>query len=243
MTSNKTKPKSTFSEAVIRKDDVGEFQAGYFIMPSNPAKPPTLPNVARPSPSKRKQHASSSHTPKKCDSPSKKEDRRENFKERSPCKADSEPAKGNIHFLLTPSNIKKSSTIPIPLKSSNSVQDFILNQCASPVDDDCSDSKRSGRWAGPAFGNSPSPSSLPLPNFPPFSSSYGSPPSSLKLNELALKPWKDVADWDYQSWSCSDHVKGVCELSSSPDPPNLADLSFELRRLLNIRSEVPPIAL
>lgn len=117
------------------------------------------------------------------------------------------------------------------------------------------------RWAGPAFSNAPPPSSLPIPDFPPFNPSQSAATSSLSSSPLPTSPimstsppvpgpsmfvpqqpmmmYREPLQYvpPHQPPVIYSHVayNGFpLHVVYEPSQPSLAELSTDLRRMLNI---------
>lgn len=114
------------------------------------------------------------------------------------------------------------------------------------------------RWAGPAFSNAPPPSSLPLPDFPPFSPSLSSsPPTSSPASQSSSSASSSSTTTSFlQNHYSQEPFFMQAPLYPAPYPhfnahfsfaeatpahhgyhPSLAELSTDLRRMLNIASD------
>jgi len=169
-------------------------------------------------------------------------------------------AKGEI--LLTPGSFSASTTKSVSVPVSPKQQYFEYSSPpmhkgtpptpSSPSKDILSTSPTSaGRWAGPAFGNAPHPSNLPLPQWTSESQSLStSPPahdSGLYLQ--AYPPHTPPPTHHFLPPSPSGrpdipfssipvvpfpYVGSAHVPPMIPSPPSLDQLSTDLRRLLNI---------
>eukprot|EP01110_Echinostelium_bisporum_P013012 TRINITY_DN821_c0_g1_i1.p1 TRINITY_DN821_c0_g1~~TRINITY_DN821_c0_g1_i1.p1 ORF type:complete len:190 (+),score=47.10 TRINITY_DN821_c0_g1_i1:198-767(+) len=169
----KTPKKNTFSVSPADKEDIGDFQAGYFVMPD--AKDTTNINKTK--------------TQRKPASPTK------NHQHGSPSKKQHQPRTTNTS----------------PQKQLNYGKENVDTARVTLQEKD------SKRWAGPAFGNAPPPSSLPLPDFTSFSSE---PTPFVPLSHPQTLPLPNMYYY--------------APALSPAFPPNLAQLSTDLRKLLNI---------
>ncbi|EFA77048.1 hypothetical protein PPL_09801 [Heterostelium album PN500] len=243
--------KASFSEAVVNKTDVGEFQEGYFIMSTPDDQKMRRPNISnnynKNSPQRRSRTPPQQQStgmsddviqkPLKQFTPKQQKHYQQPQQQQQQSTASySSPPGLSLPLdglLLTPANITKitsyaqhqdpiqqQSTMTVdfnttPKKNNNkpfiqqtSQQNFKQQQqqCSikntsystSPPRYDSpkksSSSPQSTCWAGGAFNNSPSPSSLPIPNFEDF--------------------------------------------QSQPTVPDLQSMTFDLRKLLNITPTV-----
>jgi hypothetical protein len=116
-------------------------------------------------------------------------------------------------------------------------------------------SPQTTRWAGPAFSNAPPPSSLPLPDFPPFlpsssppsaSSSSSSSPSSSPPSQSVPATIPILYYPDPRYYIQTPHIYTPPQFSVQfaysdiPQPPSLAQLSMDLRKMLNINEQPIP---
>lgn len=112
-------------------------------------------------------------------------------------------------------------------------------------------SPTSSRWAGPAFSNAPPPSSLPIPDFPPFAPPQ-SPPTSpahpqvipSTSNILAQSPHSHQEAYFYAPLAYSQIPQPHTIYFPNPFPyapvPSLDQLSLDLRRMLHINEQPIP---
>jgi hypothetical protein len=165
--------------------------------------------------------------------------------------------------LMTPgsflsSNPKLATSSPKQVYSS--AYETPTKNAPAPVSKDCLSTSPtgSGRWAGPAFGNAPHPSNLPLPEFPPMASpSILHAPRPLESYLSTSPPGHDpYLGMVYQHPPSPPphylpHSPPSTHLSSIPvvpfpyvgvmpvtPPLSLAQLSTDLRRMLNI-NDIP----
>jgi len=216
----KTRKTNTFSQVNISNNEVGFFQDGHFVM-SDPnskenegTKNKNSFKVDR-SPSRRKQ-TSDSALP--ASPPQAK-------KSQQPYFVDTPKKDSKGDNLLTPGNLstKAARSSQLQCTEAKSSPSFSANYSKDPTS--CSP-PNSGRWAGPAFGNAPHPSSLPLPEWElkPTKASVSNIPSY-------SSPVQSSADMLYHSISV---VPFPYVESAIPPPPSLTQLSIDLRKLLNI---------
>lgn len=245
--------KNTFSQVAVAQTEVGDFQGGYFVMTdATSTKENDCPYKSRPhnklerSPGRRKHQTNESNAPS---SPNK--ERHSKFendlkKPFADVKTRTEQLPGG--FLASPT--KKAPASPKQLHLENYDQKYSKDSLSSSP-------PSSGRWAGPAFGNAPHPSSLPLPEFPPMSIQAVSTPSHMSQDSYLSKspPTHDGAfhGMVYQphphflssspppSQSSIPAIPfsyvGIHQFPQAPLPapsPSLAQLSTDLRRMLNI---------
>jgi len=152
----------------------------------------------------------------------------------------------------SPKQVHSAPYYEVPIKNSPSSKDCLST---SPT--------ASGRWAGPAFGNAPHPSTLPLPEFPPMASlpiPTSRPQESYLSNSPPGRDRDPYHGMVYQPPSTPPHFVSQSppsgHLSSIPVVPfpyvghampatpslSLAQLSTDLRRMLNINDIPSPIA-
>jgi len=253
--------KNTFSQAAIIQSEVGDFHGGYFVMPdayaikeNNPPKTKNSHKAER-SPARRKLHVDSATL----SSPIK-----ERIKiDVHTCKKPQSPPVEIIlndcgkEMLLTPGSFSVSNTkLALPVPS----QQLFEYSCVSAHNGlpPCSPNKdfmstsppSSGRWAGPAFGNAPHPSTLPLPE-------WTSECSLSSHSILSSSPPVHDGGFYHQGMAYQAHsypqsppvTRSDIPLSSIPavpfpyvdsvspttlPSPSLAQLSTDLRRMLNI---------
>lgn len=244
---------NTFSNTVVHNNEVGEFQGGYFIMPddSNHSLKKKAPSPARrkhsepPLPSLKSTYSPSTtpnkknHTPPSSYSP-------------SPVVVVSEKEinkTGSEYELLTPASISKTAIKPVPTKQNN-IQSFILDtpdkRSPSKMNDIASSapttpssslplaqpSTPSCRWAGPAFGNAPHPSTLPIPCFPPARAA--TVPADADQQASYFYAHGRSLSVDSSLSSLSSYPQQDTRSHSPPTHPDLDQLSIDLRRMLNI---------
>ena len=290
-----TKSRSNFSQAAVNKSDVGEFQAGYFVMADMPYQPQPQhkqknnnnKTLERHSSMVEKRNQRPPQQPHRTRSTNDLESHNNNTREgdnhvspgrlttsphRSPTRNNNN--KRNSRSPPQPpshnpqSNHNESNNLPLsppkPRKASNErhaaspPQQQHRVESGSPPKDK-GPSPTPNRWAGPAFSNAPPPSSLPLPDFPPFLSS--SPPSSTptltpSVSSLAstTSPLPFLTPVVPQYQEPAHFFIHQPPLFSAPYPhynahysfaeatpahsiPSLAQLSTDLRKMLNITSE------
>jgi hypothetical protein len=153
--------------------------------------------------------------------------------------------------LLTPGSFSLPHIKPNPVSPKQYFDTQLCKTPCSPGKDMLSTSPPgSGRWAGPAFGNAPHPSSLPLPEWTGFSMS-SSPPVHDGVQGMMYQVHPSVYPSSpaplYSSPSTTRSDIPVSSIPVVPFPyvdsvspallstsPSLAQLSTDLRRMLNI---------
>lgn len=250
--------KNTFSQANISQSEVGDFQGGYFVMSDASASkendsPPKAKNKAERSPARRKQYANDGVV---IPVPPKERGSKIDFQDckkllpQSSIELKKECIKGEI--LLTPGSFATSNTKSPKQAHTQFFEPPHKGSLPSPPNKDLmSTSPPPGRWAGPAFGNAPHPSALPLPEWTAPSLST-SPPVHDGVQHLHRILYSNLmypqSSQPYSPFSpsmslCSDAppssipvVPFPYVVSSPPAtvPPSLAQLSTDLRRMLNI---------
>lgn len=284
--SNKSRS-SNFSQAAVNKSDVGDFQAGYFVMADMPHQPQIkLKN----------HHNNNNNNYNKIERQEKRNHRPPHQRARSISDLDLdnidiqlEIKKGgeiNVSYgrLPTPPhrsptrNNKRNSRSPSLTPQSTNMdsnnltlsppkarkaphherhvdrdREYRESVSHSPPKDK-GPSPTPNRWAGPAFSNAPPPSSLPLPDFPPFSLSVSpvssSPPSSSPLSSSPPESSSaSVIHYQEQFFvqpplypAPYPHFNAHFSFAEAPahygyNPPSLVQLSTDLRRMLNIVSD------
>lgn len=259
--------KNTFSQGTITQNEVGDFQGGYFVMPDataskeNDHPPKTAKNnhkVER-SPARRKQSTDNSLS-----SPNKERIKPEYqaCKKVQPhveqCQKDSQKdtkdaLKGEL--LLTPSSfsihhVKTQQASPKQAQYFEHPGTYVQKTSppSSPNKYLLSTSPTSGRWAGPAFGNAPHPSSLPLPDWTESSMSTSPPVHDAGLYHpgIVFQAHPPVFPHSPSQYSTLHEVTPFSSIPVVPFPyvdsvppapstsPSLAQLSIDLRRMLNI---------
>ncbi|EGG13742.1 hypothetical protein DFA_11503 [Cavenderia fasciculata] len=170
--------KATFSEAVVNKTDVGEFQEGYFIMSTADETLMRRPHINKNSPQRKKtQYTQQQQAPSNTTNddkplkPSKQSKSTEILL--TPASlfvndSDSTPSKKHLVAYSSSnnnSNYKSTPTSTTKSYNNNNNNNNFTKTSSSPVSP-----QSSSCWAGGAFNNSPAPNSLPIPNFDDWSS-------------------------------------------------------------------------
>jgi hypothetical protein len=251
--------KNTFSQTAITQNEVGDFHGGYFVMPDASASkendhPPRskITHKVERSPARRKQHANDPLP----SSPVKERTKTELQISKPP--QQSPPVDINLmdclkaELLLTPSSFSLPPNKSNPQVSPKQYFDpygiqLHKNPLSSPGKDMLSTSPPpSGRWAGPAFGNAPHPSALPLPEWTNFSVPSSPPahdggsglqgmvypanPSAYPLSPSVARSDIPLSSIPVVPFPYVDSASPAL-LSTSP---SLTQLSTDLRRMLNI---------
>lgn len=168
---NGNKKATTFQDAVVAKSDVGEFAGGYFIMPGSEQDNLKLkkPNIhyQKNSPQRKKLPPTvNQFEQQKQHETNDKQNSSNNNITKTPKKEPQLKILEPIELLLTPAFLQKESSFT----SENSTP--VKGKFNTPPSRNSPNKKVSSPtnsappcWAGGAFNNSPSPSSLPIPNF------------------------------------------------------------------------------
>jgi len=129
-------------------------------------------------------------------------------------------------------------------ESNNSSVSNIHVESGSPMKDK-GPSPLPTRWAGPAFSNAPPPSSLPIPDFPPFPQAQGPQASSSSPTEFLTHTHTMTYQEQFFPMVYSSPVPfthyhhnghhSFAEIGHGHQ--SLAQLSTDLRKMLNITSE------
>jgi len=280
---HKPRSNASFSQAAVAKSDVGDFQEGYFVMADMPSLPQQRNKTERTqrkneypnnrqqqrerstkeieqllqrdgesnfsngrtttSPNRsptRNKRTTNSHSPQRHQNPT--------YTDPSSTVAPSSPHRPHKAHSQTHMHYEKR------VERSESSPSFSLS--GSPPKDKGPSPPAPNRWAGPAFSNAPPPSSLPIPDFPPFNPSSPvdllstSPPTSTPLPGPTFVPQQSPVMYHealppqyitmlpqqppvytpvaYHAYPL--HL--AYEIPTSP--PSLAQLSTDLRRMLNI---------
>jgi len=233
---------NTFSNPVVNNTEVGDFQGGYFIMPDdsnglkkNAHSPSRRKHSEPPLPNFPKKSTSPSSTPKKSQSPpSSYQDvtyyettkgGSQPIEFMTPGKPASSKSTAFQSFITnTPDKSEYTKDIPMSAPSTPSPMHNRDTQSSTPC----------YHWAGPAFGNAPHPSSLPIPEFP------------------AVQPTIATAPGPYfyahgRSLSVDSSLSSMNSYPQDPrsqSPPthqSLDQLSIDLRRMLNIGGNETPV--
>lgn len=279
-TYNKQHPKmprknATFSQGALHKTDVGEFQDGYFVMAeatkenkprtknnyhNNPNKtterhPPlerhksdTLPN--RPP---QQQHRGRSAQDLYSNNSRQEGDSNVSPQRSSPTRSPNRNRRNSPNS--QPHLDNQAPLSPHKPRKAQYEKHVDRTESLSPVSGsppkDKGPSPTSSRWAGPAFSNAPPPSSLPLPEFPPFQSS--SAPSPAPQPVSAPQPIPQPSHYPTYHPEPYYYVHPVYPLPPAPShysnftfpygpaSPSLDQLSLGLRQMLHINEQVPPI--
>lgn len=273
-TNNKSHPTKSrnFSQAAVNKSDVGDFQAGYFVMadPMPQHKPKTNKTLER-HPSEKRNQRPPQQTVHRARSTN-------DMDTSSPRESDINVSHGRLPTSphRSPNRNKRNSHSP-PQPQYSSQSDFsspqkplkahVERECGSPIKEKRTSTSPPNRWAGPAFSNAPPPSSLPIPDFPPFApnspsispSSSPPPPSSPPLQSSAptnmfLTPvpiqepqfFAQPPMYAYRphplAYQAHHHLAYADYSYSSQGGSNsLAQLSTDLRRMLNIAEQPQPV--
>eukprot|EP01111_Echinosteliopsis_oligospora_P018432 TRINITY_DN844_c0_g1_i2.p1 TRINITY_DN844_c0_g1~~TRINITY_DN844_c0_g1_i2.p1 ORF type:complete len:386 (+),score=117.89 TRINITY_DN844_c0_g1_i2:300-1457(+) len=154
---------------------VGDFQAGYFVMPSSSSSNTSTSDVCKP----HHHHIKSS--------PDKRNKQRYEPAQRDGVLPSPSPVSHKTSDIYSSITTTKKSSRKSPSKTTNPPLAYdnenpsktcpgtIYNNNCNIYSKDIVPCNTSGsRWAGAAFSNAPPPSSLPLPSFPPLSSSSSS---------------------------------------------------------------------
>lgn len=272
------KSRSNFSQAAVNKSDVGDFQAGYFVMADMPQpKPKTHHNINS---EKRNTHRPPVHPPhahphhphpqrvrSTTDLEIQKGDtnvshgRLQTSPHRSPTRTNKRNShsppqhshpQSHHHHIDKPMSPHKPRKAPLDRDRDNVSPQRDSGSSSPPKEK--GPSPTPNRWAGPAFSNAPPPSSLPLPDFPPFSLSVSpvssSPPSSSPLSSSPPESSSaSVIHYQEQFFvqpplypAPYPHFNAHFSFAEAPahygyNPPSLVQLSTDLRRMLNIVSD------
>jgi len=184
------------------------------------------------SPARRKHSEPPVPTSKSTYSPSKKHPSPPSS---SPYESEKDEYKSKESKLWSPDLFNHTPTKSTPPKQ-HSIQSFILDtpdKRANKMSDSASSSINSCskespatpsyRFAGPAFGNAPHPSTLPLPEFPPVNpSAHSFQAHGRSLSVDSSLSTLSTYPTDFRSHSPPTHH------------PSLDQLSIDLRRMLNI---------
>ncbi|KAF2078537.1 hypothetical protein CYY_000162 [Polysphondylium violaceum] len=229
--SSTTPKKSQFQDAVVAKSDVGEFQGGYFIMPSNDEKMkrPIIPNQQKFSPQRKRLPPVSQFNNQSIvieeDIKAIKQQQQQQYQQIQKKQQQihkqlqeqqfNSSSSDDDNLLLTPASFKNND-YNTPSKQQYKQQQQQQQQqkylspqpkyttgsspprANSPNKKGITSPSQINCWAGGAFNNSPSPNSLPIPDF-------------------------------------GDDSDLVASISQPLEPQQtLEQMSFDLRRLLNI---------
>ncbi|EGC30027.1 hypothetical protein DICPUDRAFT_158316 [Dictyostelium purpureum] len=191
--SSNTPKKPTFQDAVVAKSDVGEFQGGYFIMPSSDEKMKRPVAQSKYSPQRKKLPPVNQLTgDDNIDMKTLKQQQQQQYLQiknrhqqyhqqlQQQQENFSQHQKQNNDILLTPASIKET-TLNNDHHNNNTTpkKQHYQNKIVSPQPKQSygsspprtnSPTKKTvsspqSNWAGGAFNNSPAPNSLPIPNF------------------------------------------------------------------------------
>lgn len=258
----KSRKSSAFSQAVISKTDVGEFQDGYFVMADA-----TKENQQQHNRNKNNHHKTERHSPErlKGDSPrsrslQQRERSAKDFNNYVATEGDNaishtrtspshSPSKSRRHSPnLQPIHSDNPTTVPpSPHKPRKAYQEKHVDRPEVQSDSGSppkGSSPTHSRWAGPAFSNAPPPSSLPLPEFPPFAPLSASPssspsPISVPTAPISIPPPTYHEPYYYAQPFYSYHPPQYYPYTG----PTLDQLSMDLRRMLHINEQqtVTPI--
>jgi hypothetical protein len=272
-----TKPRSNnFSHAAVNKTDVGDFQAGYFVMADMPYQPQQQKQKNHNINRTLERHSSEKRNPRPPQQPHRARstndlDTREGDNTvshgrltPSPNRSPTRTNKRNSHSPPQPphpqSTHTDSNNLPMsphkPRKAPHEKHAERDRESVSPQHESGSPPRDKGpsptpnRWAGPAFSNAPPPSSLPLPDFPPFapsesSSPPSSPPQSASTSLFLVPPPVTYREPNFfiqpplysAPYPHFNAHYSFAEATPAHRGASLDQLSTDLRRMLNITSE------
>lgn len=277
-----TRKNATFSQSALHKTDVGEFQDGYFVMAeatkenkprtknyhnnnkTTERHPPlerhqsdTLPNRP-PQQQHRGRSAQDLHSP-----PShfvrQEGDSKVSPQRSSPTRS---PNRNRRNSPNSQPHLDNSTSAPLSPHKPRKAQyeKHVDNRTESLSPDSGSPPKDKGpsptssRWAGPAFSNAPPPSSLPLPEFPPFQTTSAPSPAPQPVSAPQPIP-QPIHFPSYPPEPYFYIHQPVYSYPLPPPPshysnftfpyghvsPSLDQLSLGLRQMLHINEQVHPI--
>lgn len=153
-------------------------------------------------------------------------------------------------YASSPKKVPSGGLLPPPSQSPSKHHAYSQQYVESspPLSTSPPTSSHGNRWAGPAFGNAPHPSSLPLPEFPPMynstsnTSSFVTAPESARLTS-APDLFGMLGLHSHSHGFSSSPPTGPFPYGALHGPPsaptaNLAQLSTDLRRMLNINGAI-----
>jgi hypothetical protein len=267
-----TRKNATFSQGALNKTDVGEFQGGYFVMAEAtkenkphrtknyhntnktterhpplerhksdmlPNRPPHQQHRGR---STQDLHSTSSHYVRQ------EGDSNVSPQRSSPTRS---PNRNRRHSPNSQPLLDNPTSAPLSPHKPRKAQyekhvdrtESLSPESGSPPKDK-GPSPTSSRWAGPAFSNAPPPSSLPLPDFPPFqTSSAPSPPPQPVSAPQPIPihfPYPQEPYFYVQQSVYPPHYSSYTFPYGSGSP-SLDQLSLGLRQMLHINEQVPAI--
>lgn len=269
-----TRKNATFSQGAMNKTDVGEFQDGYFVMAEAtkenkpqrtknyhnntnktterhpplerhksdglPSRPPHQQHRGRSAQdlystsNSARQEGDSNVSPQRS-SPTRSPNRN---RRTSP---NSQPQLDNSSAPLSPHKPRKAQYEKHVDRTES------LSPVSGSPPKDKGPSPTSSRWAGPAFSNAPPPSSLPLPEFPPFAPQSSSPPPAPQ----PVSAPQPIPHFQYPPEPYFfmhpvyhppiPHPSHYSNFTYGSPAPSLDQLSFGLRQMLHINEQVAPI--
>lgn len=259
--------KNNFSQVAVAQAEVGDFSGGYFVMPdATSSKENDCPHKTRAqssksierSPARRKNQTSDSTS-----SPHKERVQRFEQDFKKPFAEMSADIKKDNRNELALSGGYTASPKKAPASPKQQTADLYDQKYSSSKDSLSTSPPSSGRWAGPAFGNAPHPSSLPLPEFPPMYTNPSLPAPFMTQESHRLSKSPSGHEGAFLGMVCQQYTHQFAMSSSPPThltpsipvvpfpyvgasqhppahvAPSLAQLSTDLRRMLNINDAVP----
>jgi len=258
---HKSRSNASFGQAAVTKSDVGDFQEGYFVMAEMPPLPQQRNKTNRTPERNQRKNEHSNHRQQQ---PSTKEieqllqrdsdtnvssGRLTTSPNRSPTRNHKRTSPQRIQTTTDPS-ISAIPSSPHKPRKANS-QTYIhhekrveRSESSPSFSPESNSPPKTNRWAGPAFSNAPPPSSLPIPDFPPFetdsssplSTSPSSPPLPAPTFVASQQPilMYEPPQYVYAPVAYGYPLHLAYEISQ---PPTLAQLSTDLRKMLNIGSQ------